>query len=267
MNRSHRSFCSGGVYLSPSTRRGFIRQSTALGRGLAAGLSGKAYAANDKISVACIGVRGRGNSVMRSFAAEPDCAITHICDVRESVRLERGEQMKQLTGRIPKLVNDYRALLDDKSIDAFMIATPDHWHALLTIHGCLAGKDVYVEKPASHNILEGKMAVAAARKNDCMVQVGTQIRSAPFLSDAVNYVRSGALGKVYFGRAWEASRNGKVHLAPDGEPPRGLDYDIWQGPCPERRFNETIVGGAGSSTTAPATWATTAFTASTIAVT
>ena len=88
--------------------------------------------------------------------------------------------MKQKTGRAPTLVNDYRDLLNDKSIDVFMVATPDHWHALLTIDGCLAGKDVYVEKPASHNILEGKTAVAAARKRDRMVQMGTQIRSASF---------------------------------------------------------------------------------------
>merc|ERR1711964_690441 len=97
------------------------------------------------------------------------------------IRRQRGAEIKQKTGTMPKLVNDYRTLLDDKSVDVFMVATPDHWHALLTIHGCLSDKDVYVEKPASHNILEGKTAVAAARRNDCMVQMGTQIRSARFL--------------------------------------------------------------------------------------
>ncbi len=227
-----------------STRRRFLQQSAALGLGVTAGLSGRAFAANDKISIACIGVRGRGNSVMHSFAAEPDCEITHICDVNEPVRRQRGAEMKQKTGRMPKLVNDYRTLLDDKSVDVFMVATPDHWHALLTIHGCLAGKDVYVEKPASHNILEGKTAVAAARKRDRMVQMGTQIRSASFLREAVDYVKSGALGRVIYGKAWETNRNGAVHLAPDSEPPPGLDYEIWQGPSPERRFNKSIVGGA-----------------------
>ena len=155
---------------------------------------------------------------MRNFASEPDCQITHICDVREGVRQQRGAEIKQMTGQMPKLVNDYRTLLNDKSIDAFMVATPDHWHALLTIDGCLAGKDVYVEKPASHNILEGKTAVAAARKNDCMVQMGTQIRSAPFLQEAIAYVNSGALGKVIHGKAWETNRNGAVHLQPDSDP-------------------------------------------------
>ncbi len=232
--------------MSRSTRRQFVQQTAAvgIGLGLTAGLSGKGFFANDKISVACIGVRGRGNSVMHSFAAEPDCQITHICDVRQSVREQRGAEMKQKTGHMPKLVNDYRTLLDDKSVDVFMVATPDHWHALPTIHGCLAGKDVYVEKPASHNILEGKTAVAAARKRDCMVQVGTQIRSAPFLSEAMDYARSGALGKVIYGKAWETNRNGAVHLAADSEPPSDIDYELWQGPSPERRYNSSIVGGA-----------------------
>lgn len=227
----------------PSTRRGFLQHSAALGLGLAAGLSGKARGANDKIHVACIGVRGRGNSLLHSFAAEPDCAITHICDVNATVRGQRAEALKQKTGYLPKLVNDYRDLLDDASVDALVVATPDHWHALPTIHGCLAGKDVYVEKPASHNIAEGKAALAAARKHGRIVQVGTQIRSAPFLREAAEYVASGALGKVIFGRAWETSRNAEMHLPPDSDPPPELDYDLWQGPAPERPYNAAIVGG------------------------
>ncbi len=181
---------------------------------------------------------------MRTFAAEADCEITHICDVRKSVREQRGAEMKQRTGRMPKLINDYRDLLRDDSIDALMVATPDHWHAMLTIEGCLAGKDVYVEKPASHNILEGKTAVAAARKMDRMVQMGTQIRSAAFLKEAVEYARSGALGKIHFGRAWETARNGAVHLPKDSQAPSDIDYHIWQGPAPERVYNAGIVGSA-----------------------
>ncbi len=232
--------------MSHASRRSFLQQSIALGlgAGLSAGLNNKAFAANDKISVACIGVRGRGNGVMHSFAGEPDCEVTHICDVRKSVREQRGAEMKVRTGKMPKLVNDYRELLADESIDAFMIATPDHWHAPLTIEGCLAGKDVYVEKPASHNIIEGKTAVAAARKHDRIVQLGTQIRSAPFLREAAEYIKSGALGKIVFGRAWETTLNGKVQLAADSMPPSDIDYDIWQGPVVERPYNETIVGGA-----------------------
>ena len=224
-----------------STRRRFMKQAISVGVGVAAGLSGKAVSANDKINVACIGVRGRGNSVMRSFSDEPDCQVTHICDIRESVRVQRGAEMKEQTGYAPKLVNDYRTLLEDKSVDVFMVATPDHWHALPTIHGCLAGKDVYVENPASHNILEGKTAVAAAHKHNRMVQVGTQIRSAKFMNEAAAYVKSGALGKVIYGKAWETSRNREVHFGPDSPAPRGLDYEIWQGPSPERPHNDALV--------------------------
>ncbi|MHB8902288.1 MAG: Gfo/Idh/MocA family protein [Thermoguttaceae bacterium] len=230
--------------MSPSTRRVFLKRSAALGLGLAVGRIANGAAANDKIRVACIGVRGRGNSVMQSFAAESDCAVTHICDVNETTRRQRGEEMKQRTGRMPVLVNDYRELLDDPSVDAFMVATPDHWHALPTIHGCLAGKDVYVEKPASHNIVEGKTAVAAAHKHNRIVQVGTQIRSAPFLRQARQYVERGEMGQVLFGKAWETDRNGEVHLPADGTAPAELDYDLWQGPVAERPYNSAIVGGA-----------------------
>src|SRR5262245_28246512 len=210
---SHRS-----ITMSQHTRRAFLQQSAAIGIGvgLSAGVARGGVSPNEKINMACIGVRGRGEGVMRSFADHPDCAITHICDVNESVRLERGAQMKELTGVQPKLVNDFRDLLDDDSVDCFMVATPDHWHAMLTIHGCLAGKDVYVEKPASHNIVEGRAAVNAAHKNNRIVQMGTQIRSAKFLHDAREYIRSGAIGKVIYGKAWETDRSGKVYLEPDG---------------------------------------------------
>lgn len=227
-----------------ATRRSFLQQTAALGVGLGLSAAAPAWAADDKIHVACIGVRGRGNSVMHSFASEPDCVITHICDVNQAMRERRGAEMRDKTGVMPTLVNDYRTLLDDKSVDVFMVATPDHWHALPTIHGCLAGKDVYVEKPASHNIREGQVAVAAARKNERMVQVGTQIRSAPFLQEAAQYVRSGAMGKVIFGKAWETDHSGAVKLAENSTPPSELDYELWQGPSPERPFNESIVGGA-----------------------
>ena len=152
-------------------RRGFLVKSATLGNnsGLVVETSSGIFAANERISVDCIGVRNLGNSVMSSFAAEPDCEITHICDVRKSVRRQQGVEMMQKTGRMPKLVNDYRELLNDNSIDVFMLATPDHWHALLTIEFSLNDKDVDVENPASHNIREGKTLVAAVRRHDCML--------------------------------------------------------------------------------------------------
>lgn len=228
------------VMPSSLTRRRLLGSATLLA---ASAPFARAASPNEKISIACIGIRGRGNSVMSSFMAEPDCEVTHLCDVREAVLTQRGAQVKAKTGKMPKLVRDYRELLADPAIDALMVATPDHWHALLTIEGCLAGKDVYVEKPASHNIREGKAAVAAARKKGRMVQMGTQIRSAAFLKEAREFVRSGALGKVISGRAWETGRSSAIQLAADSAPPEGLDYNLWQGPAPERAYNKTIVEG------------------------
>jgi predicted dehydrogenase len=227
------------------SRRQFLQSSGAALVGASIGFPAITSAKpNSRISVACIGVRGRGNSVMHTFADEADCAITHICDVRTDVRERRSKEMKNKTGFAPKIVNDYRDLLDDKSIDAFMVATPDHWHAMLIIEGCRAGKDVYVEKPASHNILEGKVAVAMARRHGRMVQMGTQARSAAHFKEAQAFARSGALGKLISGKAWETARNREVHLAKDGQAPVNLDYHLWQGPAPERAYNSTIVGGA-----------------------
>ncbi len=222
--------------MTTPSRREFLHAAAAAGVGLSL-FGGRAVAANEKINVACIGVRGQGGALLSTFAEQPDVNLTHICDIDESVRNQKGEEIKKRTGKQPELVKDYRTLLDSKGVDVFVIGTPDHWHALPTIHGCLAGKDVYVEKPDGHNIIEGKTMVAAARKNNRMVQLGTQSRSAPDLQDAVKYVRSGALGKVVFGRAWETDRQGAIPKVPDSEPPAGVDYDLWLGPAPMRPFN------------------------------
>lgn len=225
--------------MSHSTRRQFLGQSSGITLGLAgaAALTGKAVAANDTIGVACIGVRGQGGSLLRNFAAQKDVRITHICDIDDSIRGKRGEEIEKAHGYLPKLVKDYRTILDDKSIHAVTIGTPDHWHALPAIHACMAGKDVYVEKPDGHNINEGKTMVAAARKHNSMMQVGTQGSSAPWVHEAKKYVASGAIGKVIFGKAWETDRQGSIGKPADSDPPAGVDYDLWLGPAPKRPFN------------------------------
>jgi predicted dehydrogenase len=221
--------------MAQHSRRRFLQLSAA---GLVTlGFGGRAVAANDKFGVACVGVKGQGGALLHAFAAQPDVTITHICDIDETVRTRRGQEIKDKTGTTPKLVADYRTVLNDKSIDVVTVGTPDHWHALPTIHGCQAGKDVYVEKPDGHNINEGKAMVAAARKHERMVQMGTQTRSASWMPECVKYIQDGNLGKVIFGRAWETDRQGAVAAAADGKPPDGVDYDLWLGPAPERPFN------------------------------
>ncbi len=192
---------------------------------------------NDRIGIACLGVRGRGNGVMRTFAANKDVQITHVCDVDTKVREQRIAELVKGTPHRPKGVKDYRTILEDKNVDALVVCTPDHWHALPTIHGCQAGKDVYVEKPDGHNIREGQMMVAAARKHNRCVQLGTQARSAPYMADVRKYVKDGSLGKVLYGNAWETARQGAIPRVADGPPPAGVDYNMWLGPAPKRAFN------------------------------
>lgn len=228
-----------------SSRRDFLKTSLITSGGFfLSSLASGAVGPNDKVNVACIGVRGQGGNLLHNFASQKDVSVTHIADIDQSVRERRGEEIKNKTGKKPTLVNDYRDLLKDTSIDVFVIGTPDHWHALPTIHGCQANKDVYVEKPDGHNVLEGREMVKAARKHKRIVQMGTQARSAPYLQEAAKYVQSGAIGKVLMGKAWETSRQGAVTALKDGPVPQGVDYDLWLGPAPKREFNRRRFHGS-----------------------
>jgi len=210
--------------------------SAAIGVGLAAGAH--AVQASDRINVAVVGMRGRGNSLLQTFAAQKDVGVSHVCDLDENVLNSRAAWVEKTTGVKPKIAKDYRTILDDKELHAIVLGTPDHWHAIPTIHACQAGKDVYVEKPDGHNIIEGKMMVAASRKHARMVQMGTQARSAPYLKDAAKFVADGSIGKVIFGRSWETAKQAPIPRVPDSEPPPGVDYNQWLGPAPLRPFNK-----------------------------
>ena len=192
---------------------------------------------NDRISVCVMGLRGRGGSLLSTFASLPEVDVTYVCDIDERVLQSRAENLADKTGRRPQRIKDYRKALDDKMVDALVIGTPDHWHALPTIHACQAGKDVYVEKPDSHNIMEGRTMVATARKYGRVVQLGTQGRSGEMQCNAMEHIAAGHLGKVRFAKAWESSRQGNIGHPPDSDPPPGVDYDMWLGPAPKRPFN------------------------------
>ncbi len=133
---------------------------------------------------------------------------------------------------------DFRKVLDRKDVDAVWVSTPDHWHALVTIHACIAGKDVFVEKPISHNVIEGRTMVRAARKHNRIVQAGTQQRSGPHMKAGCEYVRKGGLGKVGLCKAWVTDHRKPLGRPRDGDPPKGVDYDLWLGPAPKRPFNQ-----------------------------
>jgi predicted dehydrogenase len=194
-------------------------------------------APNDRIAVAVAGVRGRGGALLATFCGLPEVEVRYVCDIDRSVLETKAAAVEKQTGRKPQAIGDFRRAVDDKQIDALVLGTPDHWHAIPTILACQAGKDVYVEKPDGHNVLESRTMAAAALKYKRVVQLGTQARSGPHLLSAMEYIRKGTLGRVRFAKAWESSRQGSIGHPPDGQPPEGVDYDMWLGPAPKRPFN------------------------------
>jgi predicted dehydrogenase len=217
-------------------RRNFLKAAAVAGLSTRAA-RGAIRSPNDRISVCVVGLRGRGGSLLSTFASLPEVDVTYVCDIDERVLQSQADKLADKTGRRPQRIKDYRKALDDKMVDALVIGTPDHWHALPTIHACQAGKDVYVEKPDSHNIMEGRTMVAAVRKYGRVVQLGTQGRSGEMQCSAMEYIAAGHLGKVRFAKAWESSRQGNIGHPPDSDPPPGVDYDMWLGPAPKRPFN------------------------------
>ena len=220
-------------------RREFLAGSVA-----AAGLSavatstqGKQRSANERIGIAIAGVLGRGNDLLEAFAARDDVDLRYICDVDANVLGKRTEQTTKDTSQRPAMIKDFREALDDKSVDALVLATPTHWHAIQTVMACQAGKDVYVEKPDAHNVTEGQTMVAAVRKYQRVAQMGVQSRSGWHFQAAYDYVRQGNIGRSLFAKAWESTRQEALPKVADSDPPSGVDYDMWLGPAPKRPFN------------------------------
>ena len=201
-------------------------------------------APNDRITVAIAGVRGRGGGLLSTLAGLPDVDVKYVCDIDQNARESRAAAVKQQSGKQPHAINDFRAALDDDAVDALVLGTPDHWHAIPTIMACQAGKDVYVEKPDGHNILEGETMVAAAKKFNRVVQLGTQARSSTHIKNAIAWLASGKVGKVRFAKAWESARQRSIGHIADSDPPAGVDYDLWLGPAPKRPFNRRRFHGS-----------------------
>jgi predicted dehydrogenase len=192
---------------------------------------------NDAIRVAVIGVNGRGLEHIAGYAKLPEARITTICDADKNVIGRAMMGVRAIYGSEPKFEQDLRRVFDDKDIDAVSIATPNHWHSLATIWACQAGKDVYVEKPVSHNVFEGRKAVEAARKYGRVVQTGTQCRSHKGIKDAMAFLHSGKLGHVYMAKGLCYKPRGSIGHKPDSAAPAGLDYDLWTGPAELKPFN------------------------------
>jgi predicted dehydrogenase len=187
---------------------------------------------NERLNVAVVGVKGRGGSHIGAFAGRKDTVITHICDADSDIGQSRVKEVAKRQGDVePKFVEDIRAVCDDPSVDIVTIATPNHWHALGAIWAIQAGKDVYVEKPVSHNVSEGRRIVEAARKYNKICQTGTQSRSNPGMIEAIKYVQDGELGKCTLARGLCYKPRGSIGARGKYEPPKSVDYNLWTGPA------------------------------------
>ena len=230
--------------------------------GLSAASQGRVLGANDRVVVASIGIRGQGNSVKRGFAQLPNVTVKTLCDIDANLAPERinDTRLTKVAGYKPDFVQDMRKVFDDKEVDAVIIATPNHWHALATVWGLQAGKHVYVEKPASHTVWEGRKMVEAQARYGKMVQVGTMNRSRPAVRAAIKFIQDGGIGKVYMARGLCFKPRPSIGKYPDGPMAAGekfaltvgstdylppydaqylskVDYDMWIGPAAKKPFN------------------------------
>ena len=216
-------------------RRRFLRTSAAVAGAASVGMAGP----NERLRVAVVGIRGQGGFHARLWAGMPDVEIAALCDVDEHVFGPLAAKVAEKSGKKPRFEKDLRRLFEDKSIDAVSIATPNHWHVLAAIWAVQAGKDVYVEKPVSHGIWEGRKLVEAARKHGRLVQHGTYTRSNAGQRDALAFLAAGKLGalKRAVGRL-HRPRTSIGSFADEAAAPAGVDYDLWLGPAPARAFNK-----------------------------
>src|SRR5580698_5952568 len=223
--------------MSNFDRRDFIKT----GAGMAAlslAQSSRVLGANDRVRVAIIGLRGRGKDHLNGITKVPGVELAAICDIDESIIAARLADIDKMKLPKPKTYGDVRKLLEDKSIDAITVATPNHWHSLLGIWACQAGKDAYVEKPISHNIYEGQQLVKAAAHYNRMIQCGSQTRSNEAAREAMNHLRDGLIGDVYLSRGLCYKWRDTIGRTPKSDVPAGVNYDLWLGPVPERAFTK-----------------------------
>lgn len=223
----------------PMTRRTFAKAGVAATFGLTALQASRVLGANDRVRLGVIGTGNRGCQVLEFFLKHPDVEVSALCDVSQST-VEAANA--KFVGGKAAVYSDFRKIIDRKDIDAVLIATPDHWHAIQTVSACNAGKDVYCEKPLSRTIHEGRRMVEVARRTQRVVQMGTHRRSGEAYIEAAKLIASGKLGKITVTRAFDTTNmypHGIGKAAPS-EPPKDLDWDMWLGPRPLRPFQATI---------------------------
>jgi predicted dehydrogenase len=230
--------------MSRLTRRRFLQQTLAAAATVTvAGTksSGRVVGANEALRVGVAGLHGRGGEHVNEFSRMANVRITYLIDPDTRTYAPRLARIEQRGGARPQTVQDVRRALEDRNLDALSIATPNHWHALMTIWACQAGKDVYVEKPCSHNVHEGRIAVEMARRHNRIVQHGTQSRSNSARARVMEVIRSGQLGRLLVSRGLCYKRRGTIGTRPNATAPREVDFNLWLGPAAERPFHENLV--------------------------
>ncbi|MFZ3381507.1 MAG: Gfo/Idh/MocA family oxidoreductase [Candidatus Acidiferrales bacterium] len=227
------------------TRREFLDTLAVGAAGLAVETAAKSYerilGANDRLNFAVIGLNSRAYAHLSALKANRGTArISHVCDVDSNILKKFADSAQREMGEAPATEKDFRAILEQKDVDAITIAAPDHWHAPMAIAGVRAGKHVYVEKPCSHNPAEGVMLVQAQQKYGKLVQMGTQQRSSPHTIEIIEKIRGGIIGRPYYAKAWYSNVRKSIGTGKEAPVPPQLDWDLWQGPAPRRAYSDNV---------------------------
>jgi predicted dehydrogenase len=235
---------------SKDSRRDFLKKSIAgtavfsIG-GILPAFSPKSYGkiigANERIKVSVMGVNSRGNALAQNFANQPNAEVIHVCDVDQLAAEKCINAVAKIQNSTPKATPDFRKSLEDKDVDVLVIAAPDHWHAPAAILACKAGKDVYLEKPSSHNPNEGEILIQVAAKYKRLIQMGNQRRSWPNVAAAIKEVHDGNIGRPYYAKTWYTNNRGSIGIGKKTAVPAHLDYDLWQGPAPREDYRDNII--------------------------
>lgn len=228
-------------------RRDFLKTSAIVSGGLFLGansISAKSYSnilgANNKINFAVAGIRSRGNAHRDAVKSCKNGFVSHICEVDTRYVEKFSNRVKEQFGTAPKLIKDFRKLVEEKDIDIITIATPEHWHAPMSIMALQNGKHVYVEKPCSHNPREGELLVQAQKKYGLHVQMGNQQRSSKHTIEIIKRIQDGLIGKAYYGKAWYSNKRGPIGVGKVVPVPEYLDWELWQGPAPRQDYRDNV---------------------------
>lgn len=233
-----------------NSRRNFLKKTVAgsafvMVGGILPGFSAESYrriiGANDKLRASVMGVNSRGNALAQNFAYQNECEVIHICDVDSRVTDKCASAVEKIQNSKPQVFNDFRKSLESRDVDIMVIATPDHWHAPAALLAMQAGKNVYLEKPCSHNPAEGELLVKAAARFKKSIQMGNQRRSWPNVVQAINDLKTGIIGRPYFGKGWYTNNRQSIGIGKEVAVPEGLNWELWQGPAPRKTYKDNIV--------------------------